>query len=189
MKKLYTRKIILAAAVAVLAVIYAMQLILSSRSAEKVFKLEEPFDTIEIFSQDNGTLELKRSGDLWKAGDDELDGIRAGRLCDAVKEIRTLGVVSKISDDAASGRYGFTGAQEITVKVSGGGRELLSLEIGKDAASGQQNYVRINGGTEIYLASGALKTTFSVKKESIVKKIEEPAAETVSEAVGEAAAE
>lgn len=173
MKKLYTRKIILAAAVAVLAAIYIIQLVLSSRSSEKIFKIEKPFDTIEISSQDNGNLELKRIGNFWKIGGEDAEEIRAERLNDAVKEIKTLGVVSKSSDESAAGRYGFTDAQKISVKVSDGEKELLSLEIGKDAASGQQNYVRINGGSEIYLASGALKSTFSVKKENIVKKSEE----------------
>lgn len=177
MKKLYTRKIILAAAVVVLAVIYIIQSVLSSRSPEKIFKIEKPFDTIEISSQDNGSLELKRDGNFWKIGEEDADETRASRLNDAVKEIKTLGVVSKSSDESTAERYGFTDAQKISVKVLGGDEELLTLEIGKDAASGQQNYVKINGGADIYLASGALRSTFNVKKESIVKKAEKPAAE------------
>lgn len=174
MEKNYTRKIILAAAVALLAVIYIIQSVLSSRSTEKVFKIEKPFDTIEISSEENGKLELKRSGNFWKIDEDDVDETRAERLNNAVKEIKTLGVVAKSSGEAADERYGFTAAQKISVKVSDGENGLLSLEIGKDAAAGQQNYVRINGGSEIYLASGALKSTFNVKKDAIIKKAKEP---------------
>lgn len=175
MKKQYLRKIILAGAVVVLAVIYIIQSVVSSSSNEKIFKIEKPFDTISISSEENGNLELKRTGDFWKIDDSDVDENRAERLNNAVKEIKTLGIVAKSSDESSIERYGFTDSQKITVKVSDGNGELLSLEIGKDAAGGQQNYVKLDGKSEIYLASGALKSTFNVKKDDIVKKAEEKA--------------
>lgn len=175
MKNQYLRKIILAGAVVILAIIYIIQSAVSSRSNEKIFKIEKPFDTILISSEENGNLELKRDGNFWKIDGKDVDENRAERLNNAVKEIKTLGIVAKSSDESSIERYGFTDSQKITVKVSGEGNELLSLEIGKDAAGGQQNYVKLGGKSEIYLASGALKSTFNVKKDEIVKKPEEKA--------------
>ena len=64
--------------------------------------------------------------------------------------------------------------------MSDNGKEYLNLEFGKYAASGQQNYIRVNGKSEIYLASGALRQKFAVKAEALkAPKKEEtaPAAE------------
>lgn len=175
MKNQYLRKIILAGTVVLLAIIYIIQSVLSSRSNEKIFKIEKPFDTILISSEENGNLELKRDGNFWKIDGEDVDENRAERLNNAVKEIKTLGIVAKSSDESSIERYGFSDSQKITIKVSGEGSELLTLEIGKDAAGGQQNYVKLGGKSEIYLASGALKSTFNVKKDEIVKKAEEKA--------------
>lgn len=185
MKKQYLRKIILAGAVVVLAIIYIIQSALLSRSNEKIFKIEKPFDTILISSEENGNLELKRDGNFWKIDGEDVDENRAERLSNAAKEIKTLGIVAKSSDESFNERYGFTESQKITVKVSGEDTELLTLEIGKDAAGGQQNYVKLDGKSEIYLASGALKSAFNVKKEEIVKKTEEKAETTESPAENE----
>lgn len=173
MNKIYFRKIILLGAVVVLALIFAIQTIVSSRSSEKIFKFDSDFDAISISSEENGLLELKRDGNVWKIGDEEVEEIRAERFVSALKQIKTLGVVSKSDDENVSERYGFSDSQKISVKASSAGKDAVSLEIGKDAAGGQQNYVKLNGSKEIYLASGALKSTFNVKKDEIVKKPEE----------------
>lgn len=173
MNKIYFRKIILLGAVVVLALIFAVQTIVSLRSSEKVFKFDSDFDAISISSEENGLLELKRDGNVWKIGDEEVEEIRAERFVSALKQVKTLGVVSKSDDENVSERYGFSDSQKISVKAIAAGKDVVALEIGKDAAGGQQNYVKINGSKEIYLASGALKSIFSVKKDEIVKKAEE----------------
>ncbi len=173
MNKIYQRKIILLGAVVVLAAVFAVQTAVSSRSSEKIFKFENAFDKILISSAENGQLELNLDGSAWKTGGGEVEKIRAERFTDALKQIKTLGVVSKSGDENSLERYGFVDQQKISVKAFSGGKEALSLEIGKDAAGGQQNYIRLNGSKEIYLASGALRSTFNVKESEIVKKTEE----------------
>ena len=86
-------------------------------------------------------------------------------------------MISKSSGEDALERYGFTDSQKITVKVSDNGKEYLNLEIGKDAANGQQNYIRVNGKSEIYLASGALRQKCSVKTDELKKPAEAPKTE------------
>ena len=180
MNKLMLRKAILASAVVLLALIYIVQLITGSRSSVKDFVIDKTFDTIEISSSENGSVSLKRYGDFWKVNDEEADNAKAKSISDSLVSIKTLSVISKSSGEDAIERYGFTDSQKITVKVSDNGKEYLSLEIGKDAANGQQNYIRVNGKSEIYLASGALRQKCSVKAEELkAPKKEEtaPAAE------------
>jgi len=173
-KNLMLRKIILAGGVVLLAVIYIVQLISGSRSSVKDFVIDKTFDTIEISSGENGNVSLKRYGDFWKVNDEEADNAKAKSISDSLVSIKTLSVISKSSGEDAIERYGFTDSQKITVKVSDNGKEYLSLEIGKDAANGQQNYIRVNGKSEIYLASGALRQKCSVKADDLKKPVEQP---------------
>ena len=173
-KNLMLRKIILAGGVVLLAVIYIVQLISGSRSSVKDFVIDKTFDTIEISSSENGNVSLKRYGDFWKVNDEEADSAKAKAISDSLISIKTLSVISKSSGEDAIERYGFTDSQKITVKVGDNGKEYLSLEIGKDAANGQQNYIRVNGKSEIYLASGALRQKCSVKADDLKKPVEQP---------------
>ena len=173
-KNIMLRKAILSVAVAILALIYIVQLISGSRSSVKDFVIDKTYDTIEIDSSEKGSLLLKRYGDFWKVNDKEADSAKAKSISDALISIKTLSVISKSSSEDAIERYGFTDSQKITVKVSDNGKEYLNLEIGKDAVGGQQNYIRVNGKGEIYLASGALRQKCSVKAEDLKKPVEEP---------------
>ena len=175
--KLMLRKIILASAVTLLALIYIVQVISGSRSSVKDFVIDKTFDTIEISSSENGSVNLKRYGDFWKVNDEEADSAKAKAISDSLISIKTLSVISKSSGEDALERYGFTDSQKITVKVSDNGKEYLNLEIGKDAANGQQNYIRVNGKSEIYLASGALRQKCSVKADELKKPAEAPKTE------------
>ena len=177
MNKLMLRKIILASAVTLLALIYIVQVIAGSRSSVKDFVIDKTFDTIEISSSENGSVNLKRYGDFWKVNDEEADSAKAKAISDSLISIKTLSVISKSSGEDAIERYGFTDSQKITVKVSDNGKEYLNLEIGKDAANGQQNYIRVNGKSEIYLASGALRQKCSVKADELKKPAEAPKTE------------
>jgi len=179
--KLLLRKTILASAVICLAVIYIFLCIFGSRSTMKDFVIEKAFDTIEITSSDAETIELKRYGDFWKMGMDDADTSKVTPLLDAVKSIKTLNLVSSSSSEADIERYGFSQAQKITVKVSDNGKEVLILEIGKDAANGQQNYIRLNGKNDIYLASNALRSKFSLKAADLKAKAKEEAAQEKAE--------
>lgn len=177
MNKLMLRKIILASAVTLLALIYIVQVISGSRSSVKDFVIDKTFDTIEISSSENGSVNLKRYGDFWKVNDEEADSAKAKAISDSLISIKTLSVISKSSGEDALERYGFTDSQKITVKVGDNGKEYLNLEIGKDAANGQQNYIRVNGKSEIYLASGALRQKCSVKADELKKPAEAPKTE------------
>jgi len=180
--KLLMRKFILLGGIVLLALIYVLQLIAGNKSSVKDFIIDKAYDTIEISSADNGSVNLKRYGDFWKVNDEEADKDKANVISEAVRSIKTLSVVSKSDSEDSLERYGFTDAQKITVKVSDNGKEYLSLEIGKDAANGQQNYIRVNGKSEIYLATGALRQRVSVKAEDLKAPKKEEAAASEAQA-------
>ena len=58
-----TRKLILCGAICVLALIYALQLIISGRNPIKTYALDKDFDTITLESVANGTVTLTK--DTW----------------------------------------------------------------------------------------------------------------------------
>ena len=187
-KNIMLRKAVLSSAVVVLALIYVLQVILGSRSSVKDFVIDKTYDTIEITSAENGSILLKRYGDFWKVNDEEADSGKAKMISDALTRIKSLSVISKSSSEDAIERYGFTDSSKITVKVSDNGKEYLSLEVGKDAANGQQNYIRVNGKSEIYLASGALRQKFNVKADELKAPKKEDAAEAAAPAAPAASA-
>ncbi|MBQ9207261.1 MAG: DUF4340 domain-containing protein [Treponema sp.] len=186
--KLMLRKTVLACAVVVLALIYVIQVIAGSRSSVKDFIIDKTYDTIEIASAQNGTITLKRYGDFWKVNDEEADTGKAKLISDAVRSLHTLSVISKSSGGDVDERYGFTDGSKITVRVSDNGKEYLTFEVGKDAANGQQNYIRVNGKSDTFLASGALRQKLSIKPDELkAEKKEEapaPAADTSLESEG-----
>lgn len=173
--KLMLRKVLLTAGAVLLAVIYVIQVIAFRRPGAKDFVIDRTFDTIEISSAVNGALTLRRYGDFWKVNDEEADSDKARLISETAKQIHTLSLVSKSGGEDADERYGFTDAQRISVRVSDNGKEYLSLDVGKDAAGGQQNYVRVNGKSEIYLAGGALRQRFSVSADELRKIADAPA--------------
>ncbi len=167
---LFIRKIVLASAVAVLALIYACQVVLGSKSSVKNFGCAKDFDRIQIQSQEKGLVELKKIDGAWKTGSKDVDETSSSDFVDAIKNIRCLGIVEKSSDEASLERYGLTPANRISVSVFSSDKVLFSFEIGKDAAEGSQSYVRIGDGKEIYLCASSLRETFSINEEDIIKE-------------------
>lgn len=164
-----TRKIILLAAIAVFAVIYAVQTVLASKSSVKTFKLEDTIDLIEINSKENGKITLAKNGEEWTVNGQNADSSRVEYLKKALLSVKTLGVSTNGTDEATNERYGLTENKIVEVSASTAGKVLRSIAIGKDTATGQQNYVRIDGSSEVYIATGSLLDRFSVKAEDLKK--------------------
>ena len=169
---LFLRKIILAAALVVLAIVYALQLLLSLKSDVKTFGCTKNFDKIEITSSQNGKIELSKTDGVWKTGSVDADESAVDELVQNVKNIRCLGLIEKSADETSLERYGLTESNKISVAVFDAEKKVFSFEIGKDAASGAQNYVRFENAGGIYLSSSGLREVFSVKNDDLIKKDE-----------------
>ncbi len=167
-----TRKILLLAAIFVFAVIFALQTVFSSKSPVKEFKIDSPANSIEIESKDYGKIILSKEGENWKVNQEDADNESAAMIEESLKTIKTLGIATKSQDQVTDERYGFTENQKITVTVKNGDKTLRSLTVGKDTANGQQNYIRIDGSSDVYIATGALRSKLAVSQEELVKKEE-----------------
>lgn len=166
------RKIVLLSAIAVLIVLLVVQILTPPRGSVREMKLSEAPDTIVItHGADSVTLALKDGS--WVVGDAQYpaDASTAQRIAASVEAIKVLDTVAKTGDDAVLARYGLDAANAITVKALKGGKELRTLVVGKDAPTASQTYIRLQGGHEIYLASGAMRTTFSVNVDGLRSRV------------------
>jgi hypothetical protein len=166
------RKIVLLSAIAVLIVLLVVQILTPPRGSVREMKLSEAPDTIVItHGADSVTLALKDGS--WVVGDAQYpaDASTAQRIAASVEAIKVLDTVAKTGDDAVLARYGLDAANAITVKALKGGKELRTLVVGKDAPTASQTYIRLQGGREIYLASGTLRTTFGVNVDGLRSRV------------------
>lgn len=172
MNRIYTRKIILLSAIAVLLAVYILQLAVGGRNKVKVLTTEEPIDYVMI--DNNGAkLSIRKNGDRWYVGDEKFPchESRANGIVNAISEVKVLGNVAAGSA-ADNERYGFDGG--ITVEAYSGEKLVRSLFIGKNTATGSQSYVRIDGKSPVCLVQGALRSTFEATAEDIKEKKPEP---------------
>ena len=117
-------------AIAFLAAIYAVQLVTGSRSPVKNFILREKPDTI-IIENSSQTVKLFYEGGLWYVGEEKNSGDdqKIEALVDAIKNIKTLGTVSRSPAASELDRYGFTDSQTLTVKAEKSGKTIHNIEL------------------------------------------------------------
>lgn len=178
-----TRKMILCAAIAVLALIYAVQLIVSGRNPIKTYSLDKEFDTITLESVTNGTVTLTKEGDGWVVGEKayEVDENELERIASNIRAVKSLGAVSRSTSEDAQTRFGLDDANRIKVTAFANGKVLRTLFVGKTASSGDQTYCRLDSSSETFLASGTLKDIFGATENDIrTKEIYDLNADTIS---------
>lgn len=178
-----TRKTILVAAIAVLAIIYAVLLAVSGRSPVKTHKLKDKIDFLSI-STGEESVKLSLEGGLWYVGDEKAaaDDSKAAELADALSQIKTLGTVSRSSAQSELERYGLADVATITVTAESNGKTVRTVVIGKDASSSSTCYIHLDGSSETMLATGSLRSTFSVKADDLKMKAQEKPEEQESAA-------
>ena len=183
-----TRKIVLLAGIAALLCVYILQVIGAHRSPVKEFTLSAEPDAITIESASNGAIQLNKIGEKWLVNNQLAEENQMYMLTNAVKNVKTLGVISRSNAEADLQRYGLDDMTKITVTIAKEGKTLRTLIIGKSATNADQTYLRVDGGSETLIASGDLHGQFNVKAEDLVAPPEEekpaeeraPAAEDVS---------
>lgn len=171
MKTRYTRKIVLLSVIAVLLVVYILQLVSASRTNVKILLAEGDIDYVLI--DNNGSkLAIAKEGDGWVVGQDKLPCQlnRANGIVNAISEIKVLGNVASGSA-ADNERYGFDSG--ITVEAYSNTKLIRSLVVGKNTATGSQCYARIDGKSTVNLVQGALRSTFEATAADIIEKAPE----------------
>lgn len=178
---LITRKTVLVSAVIILAAVYALQVVLGSRSPVKTFTLREKPDTLTIQSSSQA-LKLFYENGLWYIGEEKTagDDAKIEELSDALRNIKTLGLVSRSSAAQELDRYGFTDNQTLTVTAQKAGKPLRTLKIGKNSDTSLSSYIQLDGKPETLLSDKNLRSVFDVTEEDLKLQQEEP--ETQQEA-------
>lgn len=176
---LKTRKTVLVSAVLILAAVYAFQLALGSRSPVKTFTFREKPDTITIQSSSQ-TVRLFYESGLWYVGEEKTagDDAKIEELSDTLRNIKTLGTVSRSSAAQELDRYGFTDNQTLTVTAQKAGKPLRTLKIGKNSDTSLSSYIQLDGKAETLLSDKNLRSVFDVTEEDLKLKQEEPEPET-----------
>lgn len=161
-----TRKIILLAAVAALACVYSLQLAFQSRGAVRAITLADKPDAIAIARPGGETITLSKDGDRWVIGEKKFpaDQSKVDAMLKALAEVKALGSVSASGDWA---RYGLDDASAVVVTAAKGGKTLRTLAAGKNSATSQQCYARVDGGKDVLLVSGKLRDLFDKAAEAL----------------------
>lgn len=176
---LKTRKTVLVSAVLILAALYALQVALGSRSPVKTFTFREKPDTITIQSSSQ-TVRLFYESGLWYVGEEKTagDDAKIEELSDTLRNIKTLGTVSRSSAAQELDRYGFTDNQTLTVTAAKAGKTLRTLKIGKNSDTSLSSYIQLDEKAETLLSDKNLRSVFDVTEEDLKLKQEEPEPET-----------
>ncbi|MBQ9495373.1 MAG: DUF4340 domain-containing protein [Treponema sp.] len=155
------RKIMLLCACGLLLCIYIVQLTTALRSPIKNKTLNAEIDKI-IIEHAGNTLVLTKSGDDWVAGEHEypanMHAVNA--MVNAIKDVRILSSVDKAGHAAVDERYEINTGSAIVVTAYEQDSLKRTLTVGKTSATGSQSYILLDGGKDIYLASGRLRDTF-----------------------------
>ncbi len=177
-----TRKLILTAAIAVLAVIYAVQLALTNRSPVKTFNLKEGIDSITVETNGQAVF-LSLEGGLWYVGTENGSQKSAGddkkieELSSAVKSIKSLSTVSRSNAQSELERYGFADLTTITVTAAKNGKTVRTIKIGKNANGSANSFIQLDSSSETLLAGGSLRSVFDVTAEDLMLKADAKATE------------
>ena len=156
------RKIILLAGCAVLLCICIVQMITSASDKVKIFEFSDEPDEIVLEKPDE-TLTIVKNGEDWLLGDKKYpaNGSSIDDMINSLKSIKALDKVASANSEAAVLRYDLNKEKAVTAIAKKGGKVLRSVTVGKDATAGSQSYITIDGGKDVYLATGNLRGAFS----------------------------
>jgi len=161
-----TRKILLLAAIAVLACVYAAQLVFSRSGSVKELKLADEPDSISIVGPGGEALTLAKEGRRWLIGEKKYpaDQAKVEAMLKALSNIKILETVSASGD---SDRYGLEEASRLVITVSKGGKVLRTICAGKASSASNQSYAYVDGEKDVLLVAGKLRSEFDKTAESL----------------------
>lgn len=185
MKREYARKTTLLCVIAALAAIYVVQRVTDSRTSVRVVTCDADIDRITVTHAGEMQLDLVCEGeDDWSAGGVKALTNRANGLVNNIKAVTLLERVARNADDAE--RYGLDDANALTAEAYSAGEVVRTLRLGKVSAAGGQCYVMLDGDGAVYLAQGALRSTFDVTADTIRDRSADETDAAVPAAAGDA---
>ncbi len=178
--KLRYRKIILLSLIAILLVVYILQLVISGANDGYSLVLKEIPDTIIIQNGTKPQIKIINSNGVWllKEGSELPEENNAiipansetlNQMVSSLSKIEVLGLVSR---DADNERFGFTENESIKIIASKEGKVLRTVELGKNSSTYQQVYAKVDESNNVVLISGNPKTLFNVTFEELKAPVE-----------------
>ncbi len=166
-----TRKIVLLAACGILLCICILQAVLKTGDTAKVFTLAKEPQQLEIICADN-SYTIKMVNGVWVCGSKEYPAAESSvnGMLSAMSSIKVLDKVASSTNEANLIRYDLVDEKKITVNALYDGKIVRTITIGKSSTANTQDYITIDNGKEVYLASGGLRNLFSKTADEIRSK-------------------
>lgn len=191
--KLSVRKIILLSLIAVLLVVYILQLVISGANDGYSVVLKESPDTILIQNGTKSQIKIVNSNGIWllKEGSENPEENYAilpantetvNQMVTSLSKIEVLGLVSRNADNE---RFGFTENESVKIICSKEGKILRTLELGKNSSTYQQVYAKVDESNNVVLVSGNPKTLFDVTFENLKAPVKTDSENSVGNSTAE----
>ena len=120
----------------------------------------EPADEINIKSKDISILMVKKENN-WFINEQAYPG--DAELIDSLeRKARDFKLLDLVSDKGYYNKYDLTDETGIFVTIKGKGKVLRKILIGKAGSTNNHSYIKVDDRSEIYLASGIMKSDFSI---------------------------
>lgn len=155
-----TRKIILLALCAALAIVAILQQALKGGSSVKVLSISESPNKIEISSADKA-LTLTLDGNDWYTGNFLAETSYINNMVNCLKDVKVLDKVATLKSDDYNSRYDLNDAKAITVKAYNGAALIRTIKVGKASNTASQSYIAVGDGRDVYLVSGNYNAVFN----------------------------
>lgn len=164
-KKLKIRKTVLLSLIAVLALIYALQLAFSNKTSRKVFELSQSPDFIQI-EKDDSKITLVLEGGLWYMGE-EKENVKDSSMEDILENLSAITTIETVSRNASQAdyeKYGFQDIDSITVTAKSSGKLSGNLKSESRVLLQQQITFCWMVKTTFFLLQAIYRTNFPLQK-------------------------
>ena len=147
-------------------------LVLKNRSCSSVPELEgwyEPADEITV----KGTgvsLAMVKKDNSWYINEQAYPG-DAELIESLERKARDFKLLDLVSEKGYYDKYDLTDEKGISVQIKGKGKVLRKILIGKSGSTNNHSYLKIDDRKEIYLASGIMKSDFSLPVADLRNKV------------------
>lgn len=161
-----TRKIILLSLIAILLCVYIIQLASTGKGSMKQVTLDGEPDRIVIESAINGKIILTKKDDVWYLGEKQQYDTLSSEVNTLIDSLSysILQTVSKGGDEIL---YGLDDDEKISVAVYQGDAILTQFDVGKDASTSLQSYIRMAGSSDILLISDSFHRVWNVSADDV----------------------
>lgn len=120
----------------------------------------EPADEISVKSRDISLLLLKKENN-WFINEQAYPG-DAELIESLERKARDFKLLDLVSDKGYYNKYDLTDETGILVTIKGKGKVLRKILIGKAGSTNNHSYIKVDDRSEIYLASGIMKSDFLI---------------------------